>query len=74
MKKILASGTWNPPTGKIVYDPHKTVYINAKTPDYTSELLNIMYHQDEMTTSDLQGTIEAIVNRIIGDTAKRKIG
>ena len=32
---------------------------------YSDEILDLMAHQDEMTTSDLQGCVDALVNKII---------
>jgi hypothetical protein len=34
---------------------------------YSSEILDIFYHQDEFTTSDLQGAIEAQVSKMLKD-------
>ena len=40
---------------------------------YSNEILEVIYNQEQFTTSDLQGVVDAIVEKIYNEGKKAKV-
>lgn len=52
------------PVVKKLIDKSQTISELTKDSQYADEILDLIYHYDELTTSDLQGAVMVLVRKI----------